>query len=143
MGDYDRNIILLTDGQVFDTEIVLKIIHEIHNKNIGTTHTVGVGSGVSFDLIRRGAQNGGGEHMFIMDNEAMQKQIIYLLESITKFKISEFTLNYNKDLVREIYPFEPNSLKKGRENTFYLKFKHPITAQILEEECFDLSWVDE
>lgn len=81
--------------------------------------------------------------MFIMDNEAMQKQIIYLLDSITKYKISDFTLNYNKDLVSEIYPFEPNSLKKGKENTFYLKFKHPITPQILKEESFNLSWVDE
>lgn len=60
MGNYDRNIILLTDGQVYDTEVVIKIIQSIHTKNIGTTHTVGVGSGVSFDLIRRGAQNGGG-----------------------------------------------------------------------------------
>lgn len=48
---------------------MLNIIKKINEKNIGTVHTVGVGSGVSFDLIRRGAQNGGGEHLFIMNNE--------------------------------------------------------------------------
>lgn len=35
---------------------------------------------------------GGGEHLFIMDNDEMQKQIIYLLESITKFQIINFNL---------------------------------------------------
>jgi hypothetical protein len=29
---------------------------------------VGVGDGVSFDLIRKGSLNGGGEHLFIMKN---------------------------------------------------------------------------
>jgi hypothetical protein len=29
---------------------------------------VGVGDGVSFDLIRKGALKGGGEHLFIMKN---------------------------------------------------------------------------
>lgn len=68
MQEFDRNIILLTDGQVHNTEVVLKIINSIKNKNIATTHTVGIGNGVSFDLIRRGAANGKGEHLFIMNN---------------------------------------------------------------------------
>ncbi len=39
------------------------------NSNIGTTHTIGIGDGVSFDMIRRGAIEGGGEHIFIMNNK--------------------------------------------------------------------------
>jgi len=30
------------------------------DKNVGTTHMIGVGDGVSFDLIRRGSLRGGG-----------------------------------------------------------------------------------
>jgi hypothetical protein len=59
-------------------------------KNICTTHTVGIGNGVSFDMIRRGAIEGGGEHMFVMNNKEMKKQIIYLLESITSYEINNF-----------------------------------------------------
>lgn len=59
-------------------------------KSICTTHTVGIGNGVSFDMIRRGAIEGGGEHMFVMNNKEMKKQIIYLLESITSYEISNF-----------------------------------------------------
>ena len=36
------------------------------NKNIATTHMIGVGDGVSFDMIRKGALHGGGQHLFIM-----------------------------------------------------------------------------
>lgn len=61
-------------------------------KRVGTTHMIGVGDGVSFDLIRRGALRGGGEHLFIMKNEEMQKQIIYLLEAITRCQVKDFNL---------------------------------------------------
>lgn len=69
MEKYDRNIILLTDGQVHNTEVVIEIIKQMKQKNVGTTHMVGVGDGVSFDLIRKGALRGGGEHLFIMKND--------------------------------------------------------------------------
>lgn len=39
------------------------------DKRIATTHTIGVGNGVSFDLIKKGALKGGGEHFFVMKNE--------------------------------------------------------------------------
>ena len=44
----------------------------------------------------------------------MQKQIIYLLESITKFKVTNLSLEYNKDLILCSYPEVPKIMKKGR-----------------------------
>lgn len=79
MGDFDRNVILLTDGQVHNSEIVIQLLQMMKDSNIATTHMVGVGQGVSFDMIKRGALRGGGESLFIMDNADMEKQIIYLL----------------------------------------------------------------
>ena len=40
---------------------------------------VGIGNIVSFDMIERGAQQGGDEFMFVMDNNLMKKQNIHLL----------------------------------------------------------------
>lgn len=68
-------------------------------KNVATTHMVGVGDGVSFDLIRRGSIKGGGQHLFIMKNQEMQKQIIYLLQSMTRCQIKDFNLEYNQDMI--------------------------------------------
>jgi len=63
--------------------------------NVATTHAVGIGNGVSFDMIRKGAIEGGGEHVFIMDNKDMKRQIIQLLENMTSCEIKDFTVKYN------------------------------------------------
>lgn len=99
MSNYLRNVILLTDGQVHNSENVIQILGLMKQNNVGVTHMVGIGDGVSFDMIKRGAKNSGGEHMFIMKNEEMQRQIIYLLESITKCAVGKFNLEYNQKLI--------------------------------------------
>ena len=81
-----------------------------HN-NISTTHAVGIGNGVSFDMIRRGAIEGGGEHIFIMDNKEMKKQVIQLLESTTSYSINDFKASYDTDLFENVYSLVPTVLK--------------------------------
>lgn len=53
-------MIVLTDGQVSDTESVINIIKTMNQQMIATTHMVGIGNGVSFNMIERGAKEGGG-----------------------------------------------------------------------------------
>lgn len=53
---YQRHVIMLTDGQVSNTEQVVKIIKNMREKFIATTHMVGVGNGVSFNMIEKGAK---------------------------------------------------------------------------------------
>lgn len=57
---FQRHVIILTDGQVYDSEKIVRIIKEMRHENVATTHMVGIGNGVSFDMIKMGAQNGGG-----------------------------------------------------------------------------------
>lgn len=57
---YQKHVIVLTDGQVSDTESVINIIKTMKEKMIATTHMVGIGNGVSFNMIERGAKEGGG-----------------------------------------------------------------------------------
>lgn len=64
---YQRHVIVLTDGQVSDTASVISIIKNMNTNLIATTHMVGIGNGVSFNMIETGAKEGGGEHMFIME----------------------------------------------------------------------------
>lgn len=120
---YQRHVIVLTDGQVSNTESVIQIIKNMHEKNIATTHMVGIGNGVSFNMIEKGAKEGGGEHMFIMNEKEMKKQIINLLQSITACQIRDFKVNFNQNHIETTYPLIPQILKKGRQSTFFLKFK--------------------
>lgn len=123
---YQRHVIVLTDGQVSNTESVIQIIKNMNEKLIATTHMIGIGNGVSFNMIEKGAKEGGGEHMFIMNEKEMKKQIIHLLQSITACQIRDFKLNFNNDLIETTYPLIPQILKKGRQSTFFLKFKDEI-----------------
>lgn len=52
---HNTNIIILTDGEVNDTQQVIEIIQGLKKEKGAKTHTIGVGNGVSHDLIKRGA----------------------------------------------------------------------------------------
>ena len=62
MKDYRRHIILLTDRLL---QNYMKIIRQRKDKNIATTHIVGIGSTTNFDMSRYLAIEGGGEYLFI------------------------------------------------------------------------------
>lgn len=53
---YQKHVIVLTDGQVSNTETVINIIKHMHNHSIAITHMVGIGNGVSFNMIEKGAK---------------------------------------------------------------------------------------
>jgi hypothetical protein len=113
MKDFVRHVILLTDGQVSNSDEAIKVIAKMRQGNIATTHIVGIGKGVSFGMIRRGAFKGGGEHLFIMDNKEMKRQIIFLLESITSCEIKNFHVAYPEKVFDAAYPSCPTSSRRA------------------------------
>lgn len=143
MSSYLRHVILLTDGQVFNVEEVIKLISTMKQNNVCTTHAVGIGNGVSFDMIRRGAIEGGGEHIFIMDNKEMKKQVIQLLQSITSCEIKDFKLSYNTAIFETVYPLVPSVIKKGRESSFFLRTKAPISNEEVAAQKVAVTYFDE
>lgn len=143
MVKYIRHVILITDGQVFNAEEVIKIIGNMKQNNVATVHAVGIGNGVSFDMIRRGAIQGGGEHIFIMDNKNMKKQIIQLLEVITACEIRDFQVHFDQKTFETTFPLIPNVLKKGREASFFLRSKAPLSHEELLHQKVVVSYLDE
>ena len=47
------------------------MIQELRTTNGARTHLIGVGNGVSHDLIKRGAEYGGGYHVFVMKEQEL------------------------------------------------------------------------
>ena len=47
-----RHCIVLTDGQVYDTHGVIQVIKKMRQNKICITHMVGIGNGVSFNMIK-------------------------------------------------------------------------------------------
>mmetsp|Transcript_14877 Transcript_14877/g.10779 ORF Transcript_14877/g.10779 Transcript_14877/m.10779 type:complete len:89 (-) Transcript_14877:636-902(-) len=65
-----RQIYLLTDGAVHNTEAIIDLIES--QKGKCRVHTFGVGSGASPDLIKNGALAGGGHYSFIFKPEQIE-----------------------------------------------------------------------
>jgi hypothetical protein len=66
MEGYAKQIFLLTDGGVSNTQGVIRMV-ETNNK-YSRVHTIGIGNGCSEDLILGCAKKGKGSHVFINDS---------------------------------------------------------------------------
>lgn len=73
----------------------------------------------------------------------MKRQIIQLLESITACEIKDFTVNYDHKIFESSYPLIPNVIKKGKESSFFLRSKAPLTNEQLLGQTVVLHYVDE
>ena len=65
--DYPRQIFLLTDGHVDNTERVLQMVAS--NCKYLRVHSIGIGDGCSEELVVGCARKGKGSHVFIKDTE--------------------------------------------------------------------------
>ena len=104
---YPRQIFLLTDGQVSDTERVLQMVG--NNCKYSRVHSIGVGDGCSEELVAGCARKGKGSHVFIKDTEDPSEKIIQLLADSLSPAITRVKLDFDRDVVESIIP-NPESM---------------------------------
>ena len=63
---YPKQVFLLTDGEVSDTELVIDLVRR--KTKYSRVHTIGIGDGASAALIKGCAEKGKGYSIFIKDN---------------------------------------------------------------------------
>jgi hypothetical protein len=74
---YSRQIFVLTDGEVSNTEEVVRLVQESHRKNKDwRLFTIGVGSSVSHALVEGMARGGKGTCQIIKDNERIEPKVM-------------------------------------------------------------------
>lgn len=135
---YPKQIFLLTDGGVSNTEGVIELVRT--NTRHSRVHTIGIGSGVSEALIKGCAEKGKGKHIFISELEDPSEKIIQLLNDSLTPVISKVSLTYDKDLVESIVP-NPAHLPfilKGEPANFFVTFK----GQLSKPTTLSLSYTD-
>eukprot|EP01102_Stenamoeba_stenopodia_P012214 TRINITY_DN3828_c0_g1_i1.p1 TRINITY_DN3828_c0_g1~~TRINITY_DN3828_c0_g1_i1.p1 ORF type:complete len:722 (+),score=174.56 TRINITY_DN3828_c0_g1_i1:35-2200(+) len=80
-SNYARQIIVLTDGEVSNTDEVIKIVVENHKKHYDwRLFTIGVGSSVSRALVEGMARGGRGTVQIITDNERVEPKVMATLK---------------------------------------------------------------
>ena len=75
-----RQVVLLTDGAVSNTDRVLKCVRD--NCDKARVFTIGIGSGVSSELVTGVAAAGGGKAVFVRERERMQGKILKLMSDV-------------------------------------------------------------
>ncbi|CAG2243183.1 unnamed protein product [Mytilus edulis] len=90
---YPRQIFLLTDGRVRNTDEVIKLA----KKNNGNTRvfTFGIGDGASTSLIKNIAKASYGKAIFIKDKDNMQAKVITAMKGSLDNCLSEVSLHWD------------------------------------------------
>ncbi|XP_063429185.1 von Willebrand factor A domain-containing protein 5A-like isoform X2 [Mytilus trossulus] len=92
--DYPRQIFLLTDGEVGNTEAVVNLVGQ--NSHNSRVFTFGVGHGASTSLIKNVAKAGAGRETFIKDEkDNMKAKVIRALEFSMEDSFADIVLEWN------------------------------------------------
>ena len=118
---YPRNIFLLTDGAISNTDEVVAKIREYNY--CSRVHTFGIGSGASRYLVKETAKAGLGTSAIIADNDKrINEKVIQALNLAARPAFTDIRVNWN-------------------DNQNAVEFtcpRDPITGNIYEEEPFNI-----
>lgn len=118
---YPRNVFLLTDGAISNTD---EVVSKIRNFNYATrVHTFGIGSGASAYLVKETAKAGLGTSAMIADNDPkIKEKVIQALKIAAKPAFTDIKVDW-------------------KDNTNAIEFqcpRPPVSGNIYEEESFDV-----
>ena len=135
---YPKQVFLLTDGGVSNTQKVIELVK--NNVRFSRVHTIGIGSSVSRDLVVECAAKGKGHAIFIENGEDPAAKVIQLLNDSLTPVISGVQLDFDSAVVESIVP-NPARLPyilKGEVANFFLTFK----GQLAQPTSIALSYTD-
>lgn len=105
---------------------------------------IGIGSGISVDMIKRGAQYGGGESLFILNESAMKKQIMGLLMKVTMPRLSRVSIEYDKEIVQEVVTnIEGDSINRGDHTHIIARFVPGVSEEAIRGSSILFKYRDE
>ncbi|CAJ0826015.1 13819_t:CDS:2, partial [Entrophospora sp. SA101] len=120
-------LFLLTDGKVWEVDKIIELINQNvedkKQKNDLRIFTLGIGNGVSHNLVESVARSGNGYAEFVTNKERMDKKILGMLKNAVKPPINDYkikwTTSYDKQDEDENklfnYLFEVEGAKKKEE----------------------------
>ncbi|KAL9635047.1 MAG: hypothetical protein Q9164_003710 [Protoblastenia rupestris] len=93
-GDIDTEILLLTDGEIWDHEDLVKHLNVHCEKDI-RVFALGVGHNVSHAMIEGAARAGKGFAQTVVEGEKMDKKVVRMLKGALSPHISDYRMEVN------------------------------------------------
>merc|ERR1712008_292866 len=124
---YARQIFLLTDGDVSNSDRVIQLVKENANKT--RVFTLGLGSSASRHLVKGVARAGNGLALFSNLNEDLRPKVINLLKNSLMPSLTNVKILWNQDDFTE----HTKSTTKEKVRTL-LGFSEPEKEETLDNE---------
>lgn len=116
---HPRQVILLTDGDVWNVGEVLSLVRR--NNNTTRMFSVGIGEGASTALVKGLARAGKGRAEFVKGNDRLQTKVVSLLKSAVQPVVTnvQVDLELPPEVTGAIIPQECPSIFSGEELIIY------------------------
>ncbi|CAI2176312.1 14303_t:CDS:2 [Funneliformis geosporum] len=112
-NDMSTSVFLITDGEIFDVEQVVKLVREKEEKKKDDLRlfSLGIGGSVSHNLVESVARAGRGYAQFVTTNERMDKKLIGMLKNALKppikdYKITWTDVNFSESTEKDVTTME-------------------------------------
>ena len=102
--NYQRNIFILTDGQVSNSAEVFKLIEKNNEKS--RVFSLGIGGEVSHDLVEGMARAGRGNAQFIIDEKEIEEVVVKQLKDAIQPALSNISIDWNSFVLKSHGDFD-------------------------------------
>lgn len=116
-----RQIFIMTDGEVNDVESVLELISRNSNKN--RCFTIGIGRGCDAGLVEGMANASGGKSDFVQEGDSISEKVIPQLQSSLHPSLTSIEIHIEGNDSFETSPYPLPSINSSGANVVYLRDK--------------------
>ena len=102
--NYQKTILLLTDGSVSDGKTLIQKTRENCVMNKNRVFTIGIGNGVSEQLIKGMARAGNGSFEIIQNTKVLDDKVISLIKSSCTPAMTNFRVQFDSNAIQAITP---------------------------------------
>ncbi|KAG4070433.1 hypothetical protein HA402_005665 [Bradysia odoriphaga] len=128
---YSKQFFILTDGEVYDTDRVLRIVKA--NAHKVRVFTLGIGDSASHYLVEGVATAGGGTAVFVNYNESMDKKVINQLKNALQPSLFNVTIKWNELATDDVPERQASDLVVNTDRTL-IGYNKPIESETLNSE---------
>ena len=89
---YARQVFVLTDGEISNTEQVIQLVQKNNTK--ARVFSLGIGNSVSHNLVEGIARAGRGTSFFVMGDERMEKKVVKQLKDATQPALNDVKVDW-------------------------------------------------